>query len=252
MLSKNKIKTIKSLSVKKFRDELNLFVAESTKLVLDLAPAFHCVTLLATAGWLKSNPTIQADETIEVTDEELHKVSNQKSPQGVLAVFRKNTADIPAEELKNNLVLALDGIQDPGNLGTIIRLADWFGIRHIFCSHQTADVYGNKTVQASMGALARVHVHYVNLSDFLKQQAQEGIPVYGTFLDGTNIYQQTLSANGIIVMGNEGNGISEEIGKLINKRLFIPNYPEGEPTSESLNVGIATALVCGEFRRRQQ
>jgi len=147
------------------------------------------------------------------------------------------------------LCLALDEVQDPGNLGTIIRIADWFGIEHIFCSQGTADVYNPKVVQATMGALARVHVHYVNLSELI--DSLPDIPVYGTFLDGTNIYEQELSQTGIIVMGNEGNGISPEVRKVINRRLYIPNYPANRPTSESLNVAVATAITCAEFRRRK-
>ena len=138
--------------------------------------------------------------------------------------------------------------QDPGNLGTIIRLADWFGIEDIFCSTGTVDVFNPKTVQATMGAIARVKVHYCDLPKLIS--SLKGIPVYGTFLDGNIIYSETLSANGLIVMGNEGNGISREVEALINRRLYIPNYPQERETSESLNVAIATAVVCAEFRRR--
>lgn len=250
MLSKNKIKQITSLSQKKFRDEYGLFVAESTKLVIDLLPAFHCVLLVATADWLNVHTDVSADEIIEVSEDEYKKISNQKTPQGVLAVFRKPAHNFDINDIKTRLVLALDDIQDPGNLGTIIRIADWFGIKHIFCSLQTADAYGNKTVQATMGALARVKVHYVDLVQFLGDISGE-MPVYGTFLNGENIYNEKLSEKGIIVMGNEGNGISNPVEKLVTKRLRIPNYPEGQATSESLNVSVATALICGEFRRRE-
>jgi TrmH family RNA methyltransferase len=151
--------------------------------------------------------------------------------------------------LKNELVLMLDGVQDPGNLGTIARIADWFGIRNILCSAETADIYNPKAVQATMGALARVKFHYTDLLQLLSQY--DG-PVYGTFLDGENIYGQELSENGIIVMGNEGKGISQGVGEMINRRLYIPNYPIGTQTTESLNVAIATSIVCAEFRRRCQ
>ncbi len=147
--------------------------------------------------------------------------------------------------------LALDGIQDPGNLGTIIRLADWFGIEHIVCSPDTADVFSPKTVQATMGALAHVKVHYTELEDYLKAQVARQIPLFGTFLDGENMYTKELSANGIIVMGNEGNGIRPQIEKLINQKLYIPSFPPERETSESLNVAIATAVICAEFRRCQ-
>ena len=146
------------------------------------------------------------------------------------------------------MCLALDDIQDPGNLGTIIRLADWFGIEHIFCSQGTVDVYNSKVIQATMGALARVKVHYCNLPELIS--SLKDVPVYGTFLDGENIYDKPLSENGLIIMGNEGNGVSKEVSQLINNKLYIPNYPSGRTTSESLNVAIATAVVCAEFRRR--
>ena len=143
-------------------------------------------------------------------------------------------------------------MQDPGNLGTIIRIADWFGIEDVFCSNDTVDVYNPKTVQATMGALARVKVHYVNLPEILNEAAYNDIPIYGTFLDGENMYEGAqLSQNGIIVMGNEGNGICCEVEKIVNRKLFIPNYPVGRPTSESLNVAIATAIICAEFRRKK-
>jgi TrmH family RNA methyltransferase len=252
MLSKNKIKLITSLSHKKYRDESGLFVAESTKLVLDLLPEMECVLLAATNDWLKINiKSAKADEVIETTENEIRKISSQKTPQGVFAVFRKPNYSYNINEISTQLSLALDDIQDPGNLGTIIRIADWFGIRDIFCSPHSADAFSTKTVQATMGALARVRIHYVNLADLLQQCTERKLPIYGTFMNGEDIYtEKTLSENGIILMGNEGNGISSETEKYVSKRLLIPNFPAGENTSESLNVGIATALVCAEFRRR--
>ena len=249
MISKSKIKLITSLSQKKFRDETGLFVAEGTKLVNDLVTAFQCSLLVATADWLKDNTHFKAIETIIVDTNEFNKISNQKSPQGVLAVFEKPFYQVNVQELSQKLSLALDEVQDPGNLGTIIRIADWFGISDIFCSEHSADAFNPKTVQASMGALARVRVHVVDLAVFLNT-CQSKMPVYGTFMNGEDIYAKTLTPNGIIVMGNEGNGISAEIEKLVSERLLIPNFPVGQATSESLNVGVATALVCAEFRRR--
>jgi TrmH family RNA methyltransferase len=249
MISKNKIKLINSLEQKKFRDETGLFVAEGTKLVLELASVFRCTILVATPGWFHENKNVKADEIIEVETGEFNKISNQKSPQGVLAVFAKPDYTWEIEELNQKLVLALDDVQDPGNLGTILRIADWFGITDVFCSEHSADAYNPKTVQATMGALARVRVHSVNLIEFLKCSPAE-LPVYGTFMNGDNIYESQITRHGIIVMGNEGNGISPEIEKLVTSKLLIPNYPTGNPTSESLNVGVATALVCAEFRRR--
>ena len=249
MISKSKIKLINSLSQKKYRDETGLFVAEGTKLISDLGTIFRCTLLVATAEWFRQNKAIMAIETVEVDDNEFHKISNQKSPQGVLAIFEKTVFEINEQELSQKLSLALDEVQDPGNLGTIIRIADWFGISDIFCSENSADAFSPKTVQATMGALARVRVHTVKLEEFIKT-CQPQMPVYGTFMNGENIYSKTLTQNGIIVMGNEGNGISPEIEKLVSERLLIPNFPVGQATSESLNVGVATALVCGEFRRR--
>lgn len=248
MLSKNKIKYIRSLELKKKRKEEQVFVAEGHKLVGDLLEHFPCKLLIATSNWLKMNHSATANEIIEVTQEELSRASLQKTPQEVLAVFVQPSYDLNPEVIKSSLCLALDDVQDPGNLGTIIRLADWFGIEHIFCSAGTADVYNPKTVQATMGALARVKVHYCSLPQLIESLAD--IPVYGTFLSGNIIYAESLSAHGLIVMGNEGKGVSPEVEKLINKKLYIPNYPQERETSESLNVAIATAVVCSEFRRR--
>jgi len=251
MISKSKIKLIKSLEQKKYRDETGLFVAEGTKLVLDLLTVFKCTILAATSEWIGENKNVRAVETIEVEENELNKISNQKSPQGVFAVFEKPVYTWDVEALNQKLVLALDDVQDPGNLGTILRIADWFGITDVFASEHSADAYNPKTVQATMGALARVRVHTVNLPAFL-QSCSGKMPVYGTFMNGDNIYSNTLTQQGIIVMGNEGNGISASIEALVSHRLLIPNYPMGQVTSESLNVGVATALVCAEFRRRMQ
>ena len=146
-------------------------------------------------------------------------------------------------------VVLLEGIQDPGNLGTIIRLADWFGIRNVICSPDTADVYNPKTVQASMGGIAHVQVFYESLPELLDEL--KGIPVYGTFLDGKILYEEKLSSSGLIVMGNEGNGISPELERCITHRLYIPNFPQGAESTESLNVAVATAITCAEFRRQQ-
>ena len=248
MLSKNKIKYIHSLELKKNRKKEGVFVAEGHKLVGDLLPHFHCRLILATTTWLEEHHNIQADEIIEITPEELVKASLLKTPQEVLAIFEQPQYDYTTDVIKNSLCLALDDIQDPGNLGTIIRLADWFGIEHIFCSQGTVDVYNSKVIQATMGALARVKVHYCNLPELIS--SLKDVPVYGTFLDGENIYNKPLSENGLIIMGNEGNGVSKEVSQLINNKLYIPNYPSGRTTSESLNVAIATAVVCAEFRRR--
>jgi len=246
-LSKNKLKYIRSLKEKKYRTEYGTFVAEGNKMVSDLLPFLKCQLLIATSDYLNLINVKDIEEVIEVNDSQLAQASFLQNPQQVLAIFYipVYTSRIAIDD---ELVLALDGIQDPGNMGTIVRLADWYGIHHIFCSQDTVDVYNPKVVQATMGALARVKVHYIDLVDFLNQNKH--LPIYGTLLDGENMYQQEITNNGIIVMGNEGNGIREEIRSLITNKLYIPNYPIGTPTSESLNVAIATAIICAEFRRR--
>ena len=248
-LSKNRIKYIHSLELKKIRKQEKVFLAEGHKLVEELLDRFKCRFLVATSEWLtQNNPSVYVEEIYEVSEEELAKASLQKSPQQVLAVFEKPNDYYDKELFNNSLCLALDDVQDPGNLGTILRIADWFGIEHIFCSPNTVDVYSPKAIQATMGAIARVQVHYTPLMELIT--SLNNIPIYGTFLDGENIYSQSLSNNGIIIMGNEGNGISREIEKLVDRKLFIPNYPKERSTSESLNVAIATAITCAEFRRK--
>ena len=248
MLSKNKIKYIRSLELKKNRKEERAFVAEGHKLVGDLLGHFSCRLLVATRSWLDIHPQVGADEVIEVTQEELTRASLQKTPQDVLAIFEQPEYPMNPEVISQSLCLALDDVQDPGNLGTIIRVADWFGIEHIFCSLGTVDVYNPKTIQATMGALARVKLHYCNLPSMIASLGD--VPVYGTFLDGKNIYGEDLGTYGLIVMGNEGKGVSQEVADMVNKRLYIPNYPPQRETSESLNVAMATGIVCAEFRRR--
>ena len=249
MLSKAKIKYIRSLELKKYRLEENAFVAEGPKVVGDLLPHFHCRLLAALPGWLEEHRGVSADEVCMVTKDELQHASFLRAPQEVLAVFELPAS--PSNHSISGLNLALDDVQDPGNLGTIIRLADWFGIRHVFCSAGTADAFSPKVVQATMGALARVSIHHVDLPAFL-QSLPTGTPVYGTFLEGGNIYETPLGNEGIIVMGNEGNGISPAVAKAITHKLFIPPYPQDAETSESLNVAVATAVTCAEFRRREQ
>ena len=247
-VSKNRIKYIHSLELKKNRKADKVFLAEGPKLVGDLLGHFPCQFLLATSEWLSVHRHLPVEDVTEVTEEELSRASLQKTPQQVLAVFRQPDDEWDASVIGRSLCLALDDVQDPGNLGTIIRLADWFGIEHIFCSPNTVDAYNPKTIQATMGGIARVKLHYTPLPAVI--QSLGDVPVYGTFLDGKNMYEQPLSAHGLIVMGNEGNGIGKEVERLINRKLYIPNYPADRETSESLNVAIATAVVCAEFRRQ--
>lgn len=252
MISRARIKWIKSLEMRKYRLQHNAFVAEGPKLVGELLPHSAPLYVAATKEWLAQNRHLlgTATEVDEVSREELERASLLRTPQSVLAVMPipKWTMDKRQEIIdKGQLLLALDGVQDPGNMGTILRIADWFGIRKVLCNEGTADVYNPKCVQSCMGALARVEIYYCNLPEVLKSVQ---MPIYGTFLDGTDIYGEELSPNGIIVMGNEGNGISGEVARLVNRRLYIPNFPKGSQTTESLNVAVATGIVCAEFRRR--
>lgn len=246
MLSKAKIKFIRTLSQKKERYEQKLFIAEGDKLVGDTLSLFNCKLLVATPEWLQTHNTTSCNEVIEATHEEIAKASLMQSPQNVIAVYEMPQNTIAPDELKGKLILALDCIQDPGNLGTIVRIADWYGIDTILCSEGCADIYNPKTIQATMGALARVKVVYVNLADTLSNINK---PIYGTFLDGDNIYDTSLTNDAVIVMGNEGNGISKEIEELVTKKILLPPYPMGREKVESLNVAVATAITCAEFRR---
>ncbi|MGN0281925.1 MAG: RNA methyltransferase [Prevotella sp.] len=256
------IKLVRSLEMKKNRKKERLFVAEGPKVVGDMLDTYTPHAIIATENWLEAHQieiqrldaeqrwTKEACGVVKVTDEELRRTSFLQHPQQVMALFAipddDSTDDInPSRQL----CLALDGVQDPGNLGTIIRIADWFGIDHIVCSHETADAYNPKVVQATMGSLANVHLHYTDLHGFIADNA-DSCPIYGTLLDGSDIYSTTLTDNGIIVMGNEGNGITEGIRKKVSHRLLIPDFHKGK-SAESLNVAVATAIVCSEFRRRR-
>jgi len=244
MISKNLVKYIHQLEQKKYRKREGLFVAEGTKVVGDLLKYHRPKALFATDGW-KAPVGISYTK---VSEDELLRISFQQHPQQVIGLF-----PIPSQkatiDFYGKLVLALDGVQDPGNLGTIIRIADWFGIGTIICSEDTADAWNPKVIQATMGSIARVNIIYANLLDMLETLPPD-FPVYGTLLDGENIYSQPLSEEGLIIMGNEGNGISDAVRAKINKRLLIPDFHHGE-TADSLNVAIATAITCSEFRRRQ-
>ena len=249
MLSKNRIKQIKSLERKKERTESGLFLAEGNKLVADIWGIFECELLVAKPCWMATQGDLKAKELIVAEEGDIEKASLLKTPQDVLAVFVQPSTPLNPEVLKDELSLVLDGIQDPGNLGTIIRLADWFGIKNIICSPDSADVYNPKTVQASMGAIAHVNVFYRSLMELLDDLPD--LPVYGTFLDGENIYSEKLDSKGLIIMGNEGKGIRPDLEKRITNRLYIPNFPPEAESTESLNVAVATAVICAEFRRQQ-
>ena len=251
MISKNQIKYIHQLELKKFRKQEGLFIAEGHKVVGDLLRAgFKPRQIFAVQDWITDNSSqlsVLDSQLSEVNLEELTRLSLLQHPQQVLALF-----PIPDEQTipspKNALSILLDNVQDPGNLGTIIRIADWFGIDTIYCSLGTVDAWNPKVVQATMGSIARVHIKYVD-PQLLFDSLPDKIPVYGTFLDGDNIYTQQLSQQGIIVMGNEGNGISDAVRSRVTHKLLIPDFHKGD-TADSLNVAIATAITCSEFRRR--
>lgn len=248
MLSASQIKLIRSLAQKKERDATGLFIAEGNKTVSELIRHFEC-KLLILPKEEQFQDTANIEEFIYASPKEIERASLQKTPQGMIAVFKKPALSTTLFYPREGLSLILDGIQNPGNLGTIIRLADWFGINHIFCSPDTADAFGPKTVQATMGALGRVSVHYTDLPAFL-DQASQYLPVFGAFLGGDSIYSAQLPTNALIVMGNEGNGISDKVARHIANRIEIPPFSNGAETSESLNVSVATAIVCSEFRRQ--
>lgn len=236
-----------SLSSARHRRESGYFKAEGTKCVLDTLPHFQLVALLATHSWIEEHPQ-EAGVCTPVTARDLERMSSLTTAPQVIAVYQipVNDDDL-ASFMGRELVIALDGVQDPGNLGTIIRTADWFGVHHIICSTDTVDVYNPKVVQSTMGAISRVKVHYCNLPEVLPTVKKDTI--FGTFLDGESIYDSRLPSAGVIVMGNEGKGISAGVAEVIGRRVTIPSFPPGEPTSESLNVAVATAITLAEFRR---
>jgi len=253
MLSKNKIKLIQSLNRKKERDESGLFLVEGNKMVEEaLRSEYKIETLVCTTQFADQHPEIRskAKDIIVADRDSIQKASLLQNPQEALAIVAQPAIEIPELNLNAELCLALDFIQDPGNLGTILRIADWFGISTVICSENTVDVFNPKVVQASMGAIFRVKTMYTNLESFLLETSKKQIPVYGTFMDGNNIYTEPLSKNGIIVLGNEGNGISDSISTLVTKRIAIPTFSTNPNKAESLNVAIAASICCSEFRRR--
>jgi len=240
MLSKNQIKLITSLQQKKHRFAHQMFFAEGIKVVQELLESnFELVHLYTTQNDFEQ---VSNDKKVLVNESDLKKISALSTPNTCLAVFK-----IPVEKqiIEKGLILALDSIRNPGNLGTILRLCDWFGIGQLICSKETVDIYNPKVVQATMGSIARVNVNYVDLEIFV---SQTNLAVFGTFMDGNNIYKTELPQEGIIIMGNEANGISPELEKLIKNRLTIPRFGTIQKT-ESLNVATATAIILSEFRR---
>lgn len=232
MLTNSDIKTIRSLREKKFRDELGLFVVEGEKMVREA---------------LDSDMKVEAVFRMEeVGETAMSKMSQLTTPSPVLAVVRR---PLPGPvDIDRDLYIGLDAVRDPGNLGTIIRLADWFGVSTVFCSPDCVDAFNPKVVQATMGAIFRVKVVYCDLPALCRRFKEAGLPVYGTFLNGTDIYTSKLSAAGLVLMGNESNGLGPEAGAEVDERLLIPSFNGSK--AESLNVAVATAVTLSEFRRR--
>lgn len=243
-MTKAEIQFVRSLADKRVRDAERLFVAEGDKLIGEiLQSSLHVRNIYAQEGHFEGCAE-------RVTAKEMERISQLKTASTSLAVVEQPRYKTPATATAEKLSLALDGVQNPGNLGTIIRLADWFGVEDIFCSEDTSDCFNPKVVQATMGAILRVRVHYLPLAEFLKRTAASGVAVYGTMLDGDNIYDAELKQGGIVVMGNEGKGVSAACAESFTHKLLIPAYPPERQSSESLNVAMATGIVCAEFRRR--
>ena len=241
MVSKNQIKLITSLQQKKYRKQEQLFFAEGVKVVQELLHSnFELQDLFTTK---QDFLTVPKNKVHAISEAELKKISALTTPNSCLAVFKIPKAK---EMVEKGLIVALDDVRDPGNLGTIIRLCDWFGIETLFCSEESVDIYNPKVVQATMGSISRVNVVYGNLETFLSQTK---LPVFGTFMDGNNIYQEELPKEGIIIMGNEANGISTSVEKLVSERIAIPRFGNLQVT-ESLNVATATAIILSEFKRK--
>ena len=249
MLTANTIKFIKSLQQKKYRKELGLFFAEGPRLVSDLLHSnIEVDSIYHTQEW-QVTPEIETNYH-QISAKEMDRISGQTTPTPVIGLFKIPSAKLSIDTIKDGLSIVLDDIQDPGNLGTIIRLADWFGIRNVICSPGTADAFSPKVVQATMGAIARVNVFYQDVVSLTASAKKLGMAVYGTFLEGENIYTSNLDQKGLIVLGNEGNGISYNVEMSVTQRLTIPSFAADGVTSESLNVAMATAIVCSEFKRR--
>lgn len=239
-ISKNKIKWVRSLQQKKTRDEEKLFILEGEKMVQELIESYpELIHTLIYTNDFQFNPPQTAAQIHCVNQLTLEQCSGLKTPNKVLAVVKQTVYSLPDSD---KLILALDDVQDPGNMGTIMRIADWFGIDDIVCSLATVDIYNPKVVQSSMGAILRIRVHYTNLSEFLANYPQ---PVYGALLEGENIYTSKLSSQGVIVLGNEGRGISSEIQKQITHKISIPRFGQ----AESLNVSVAAGIIVSEFKR---
>lgn len=253
MLSKSQIKHVSSLKVKKYRELHGEFIAEGSKLVMELLSSnYNSIALFALKEWLNENklPTGCYTEVFEVTDSEMARITTLSTPSPCLLTLKTHNVPFDTAIAKKELVLMLDDIKDPGNLGTIIRTADWFGFKNIVCSLNTVDLYNPKTIQSTMGSIARVNISYQPLNEIL-DKLDKKVAIYGSLLDGESIINKKLNTNGIIVIGNESKGISEKIRSYITEKIFIPGYQTDAALDkpESLNASIASAIICYEFRR---
>ena len=244
-MTKAEIQLIRALADKRGRTEHGLFVAEGEKLIGELRASQLRVRKIFALEGVFAGPEVET-----VAPRDMERLSLLKTATNSLALVEIPRYTLAPGALRNRLALALDDVQNPGNLGTIIRLADWYGIGDIVCSPATADRFNPKVVQATMGAILRVRVHYAPLAPLLHEASTLGLPVYGTFLEGENLYTAELSASGIVVMGNEGRGVTPDVATAVTRKLLIPPYPADRRTTESLNVAMATGIVCSEFRRR--
>jgi TrmH family RNA methyltransferase len=247
MLSKNTVKYINSLKTNKFRNKYNKFIAEGPKIVGELLRSQFDVESVYAVGQYKS--ITDKTEITEISEQELKRISSLKTPNQVLAVVNIPDTKTDSDSLKNELVLVLDDINDPGNLGTIIRSADWFGVRHIVCSNNTVDVYNPKVVQATMGSFIRVKTIYTDLNKFFTNLSFTP-PVFGALLKGKNIFKMKLPPEGFIIIGNESKGISGNLKQFITHPVMIPSFAQIE-SAESLNASVATSIILAEFRRQQ-
>lgn len=254
MLSKSKQKFIISLQKKKEREKSGMFVIEGDKIVKEFISYGYEIVMLAAKpeyiSGLAPGESQQAGEVIAVSFDELRRISSMKTPHNALAVVRMPVREFDPEKAVGGLCVALDFIQDPGNLGTIIRAAAWFGIKNLVCSENCVDVYNPKVVQATMGALLNVDVYYTDLKEFLQKAQEKGRDVFGTYPGGEPIYEHPLADRGIIVLGNESRGISESLSPFITVRLGIPKFTSAKHGVESLNAGMAATVVFSEFARR--
>jgi RNA methyltransferase, TrmH family len=249
MLSKRLIKLINSLKYTKYRQQYGLFVAEGKKMINDLIRLKVPIKTIISSVQFEEKSNL---EYIKCENHELSKVSFLKTSSDTIALVKIPDYQFNKFNIINKLTIALDGVQDPGNMGTIIRTANWFGIENILCSKDCADVYNPKVVQATMGALMKVKVHYLDLVQTLKDLKENAdFEIYGTFMNAKSVYTTNLASNGLIVLGNEGKGISKDIEQFITKRMSIPSYSKVFEGAESLNVGVATGIIIAEFRRQQ-